>query len=163
MSINFEVKTPFKYAGGSGGQIECSFIELRAPTGKQSHMVCDIESRIQSGLVKMAEMLSDEQKKEAADQAKAKQEAVTLAKAKAKEEGVPYTEEKEEVDPDQFLAQMMMSGIDMSKMVLLFKQLFQEVAYMGGEKSITVPRLEEMDHKDLKEMIGVYGANFILT
>lgn len=146
--ILFELTKTFKYAAPSGGEIECSFIELREPTGKVSSTCCAIEGLIQSGILKMADTLGDdviEQAKDAAEQAKG--------------DG----DQGQEKDGDAVLALMVGSGVDMNKLVLHFRELFKTVAWMGGEKAITSPRLDEMSHKDLRKMIGVYAANFILN
>jgi hypothetical protein len=51
----------------------------------------------------------------------------------------------------------------MNKLVLHFRELFKEVGLMGGEKKLTAARMDDMSHKDLRKMIGVYAANFILN
>lgn len=148
-SINFELSKPISYANGSGQPIECSFIELRAPTGKVSHIACDIESLIQSSILKMAEVLGDDviaEAKETAEQAKSAE-----------------PDDDEEKEGDSMLSLMVSSGVDMKKVVLHFRDLFKEVAWMGGEKKITSARMDEISHKDLRKMIGVYAANFILS
>ena len=149
-SVLFELTTPFKYAAMSGGgETECTFIELREPTGKVSHLCCAIEGLVQTGVLKMSELLGSdvvEQAKEAAQEAQA-QEA---------------TQETEK-DGEGVLALMVGGGVDMNKLVLHFRELFKEVALMGGEKPLTMPRMGEMSHKDFRKMIGVYAANFILS
>ena len=151
MNINFELKTPFKYAGNGGVEVECNFIELREPTGRVSHICCAIEGLIQSSLLKMADILSDDVIAEAKENA---QQAALLPRIE---------DEKTEKDGDSIIAMMVGSGADMDKMVLHFRELFKEVAFMGGEKKITSARLDDMSHKDLRRMIGVYSANFILN
>ena len=148
-SINFELSRPITYANGSGAQIECSHIELVEPTGRVSNTCCAIEGLIQTGVMKMAEMMDDdtvEQAKEAA--------------AKAKNDEV---EEQGEKDGEGILTIMVGGGVDMNKVVLHFRELFKEVALMGGEKKLTSSRMDGMSHKDLRKMIGVYAANFILN
>lgn len=148
MSINFELKKPITYSNGSGAQIECNFITLEEPTGKVSNTCCAIEGLIQSGILKMADMLDADTIEEAKE---------TAVKAKD-------VEDPEEVkDGDAMLAVMVGSGIDMNKLILHFRELFKEVALMGGEKKLTSARMDEMSHKDLRKMVGVYAANFILN
>ena len=104
-SIAFELQKPFTYANGSGAQVECSFIELREPTGKVSHTCCAIEGMIQSCILKMADMFDSDTIEKAKDSA-----------AEKNEDG-----EKSEKDGDAMLAIMVGSGVDMSKLILHFK------------------------------------------
>ena len=145
--INFELTTPFKYAPGNGEEIECNFIELSEPTGKQSHICCDIESLIQSGIMKIAGLLDEATIKQAQEDAKDKKKP----------------DDEPAMDADAVLSMMTGGGVDMNKVVLHFRELFKEVAKMGGEKLITAGRLEDMSHKDFRRMMGVYAANFILS
>jgi len=149
--INFELKTPFKYAGPSGTEIECSHIELREPTGRVSHICADIEGMVKSAIMDMAERLGDDVLEQAKDAAGEK------TPASGSED-----QEKTVEDGEAMLTVMHSSGVDMGKLTLHFKELFRQVAWMGGEKQITLPRLDDMAHKDLRSMIGVYTANFIL-
>lgn len=136
----FELKQKIKYANGSGKDVEASFIELRPPTGKVSHICCDIESLIQSGLVSMSKYIDEGE----------------VEKAKQSIGETP------EIDAQSVLAMMTGGGVDMRKMVLNFKELFKEVAFIDGEKPMTTPLLDRMDHVDLRLMMGEYTANFIL-
>jgi len=144
-SINFELTKTFKYnSNAAGGEVECSHIELREPTGKVSHTCCAIEGLIQTALMRMSSDLSD------SDLEKAREEAANS----------PQADEK---DPEAIMAVVTGGGADMEKVVLHFKALFRQVAYMGGEKAITEPRLNEMSHTDFRKMVGVYLVNFILS
>lgn len=148
-AINFELSKTISYANGTGDPIECSHIELREPTGKVSHVCCAIEGLIQSSLLQMADHLDDsvlEEAKEAAAQPKAGD-----------------VDAEEEKDGDAVLALMVSGGADMNKVVIHFRELFKQVAWMGGEKKITTARMDDMSHKDFRKMIGVYAANFILN
>ncbi len=148
-SICFELSSPFKYSNGSGAEIECNFIELKEPSGRVSNTCCAIEGLIQSGVLAMADALGEdvvEQAKEAAQDAKQSED-----------------DELQEKDGDAVLALMVGSGVDMNKLVLHFRELFKEVGLMGGEKKLTAARMDDMSHKDLRKMIGVYAANFILN
>lgn len=148
-SILFELKgKPLKYANGGGGETECTFIELRAPTGKVSDVCCAIEGLIQSGILSMTESLGEDVINQARDAAQA---------AKAGKD--PDTR----LDDQSVLAIMTGGGVDMKKVVLHFRELFREVAWMGGEKQLTVPRMDEMDHRDFRAMMGRYAAAFILS
>lgn len=146
MPINFELNTPFMYSAGKGGtEVECNFIELREPTGKVSHTACAIEGLIQSGIMSMAKTLDE----------------ATLAGAVAEAKDAPPADD--EKDGDAVLGMIVASGVDMSKLVLHFRELFTHTALMGGEKPLTQSRMDAMSHKDLRRMIGVYAANFILN
>ena len=147
--INFELSSPITYANGSGNPVECNHIELREPTGKVSNTCCAIEGLIQSGVMKMAELLGDD--------------ALEQAKEAAQENKADPEEEPEEKDGEAILSMMVGSGVDMNKLVLHFRELFKQVAWMGGEKKITSARMDDMTHRDLRKMIGVYAANFILN
>ena len=146
--IQFEITTPIKYSMGTGAEVEATHIELRAPTGKDTATCCAIEGLVQSAVLKMADDLGDdliEDAKEAAQQKK-------------------KNEDPDEVkEGDSILAVMNGGGVDMQKLVLHFRELFKSVAWMGGEKRITSARLDDMSHHDLRKMIGVYAANFILS
>lgn len=147
-SIIFELTKKIRYANNSGAEIECDFIELREPTGKVSHICNAIEGMIQSGIIKMGDVLGDDVKEQAKEAAAEKK----------------LTEDSgAEKDGGDILAVIMSSGIDMDKLTLHFKELFKEVAWMGGEKQITSARLNELSHNDLKRMIGKYASNFILS
>ena len=148
--VLYELSKPFTYANGSGTEIECNHIVLMEPTGKVTHICCAIEGLIQSSLLNMAGQLSDDVVEEAKEAAR--------VKSKSKDEG-----EDEEKDSDAVLSLMVGGGADMNKLVLHFRDLFKQVAMMGGEKKITSARLDDMSHKDLRKMIGVYAANFILS
>lgn len=150
--IIFDLSKPIKYAGGSAGEIECSFIELREPTGKVSHLCCDIESLIQSGLMKMAGVLDDGIIAEA-----------TKAAEEAKESGKDTKDKDEGPDAESVLSIMSGGGVDMKRVVVSFRELFKHVAFMGSEKAITQPRMDDMTHKDFRQMMGVYASNFILS
>jgi hypothetical protein len=137
----FELVKPLKYSH-QNEQVECGHIELREPTGKVSGTCMAIEGLIQSSLLNMAESLGDD------------------FIAAAKEEAV---ETESKPDADAVLALMVGGGVDMEKVTLHFRELFKQVAWMGGEKQITVPRMDEMTHKDFRRMMGEYAANFILN
>ena len=149
-SIVFELTKKFNYAAKSGGrEAECTFIELREPTGEVSHICCAIEGLIQTGVLKMSELLGEdiiEQAKEAAQDAKAVE-----------------VEDEGEKDADGVLALMVGGGVDMSRIVLHFRELFRKVGWMEGEKQLTPARMDEMSHTDFRKMLGVYAANFILN
>ena len=148
-SVNFELSKSMTYANGSGEPIECNHIELLEPTGKVSHLCCGIEALIQSSALGMASSLGDDIVAEAKETAAAK-----------KDEKV---EDDSEKDGDAMLAVMTGGGCDMEKAVTLFRNLFKEVALMGGEKKITGPRLDDMSHTDFRKMMGVYAENFIMS
>lgn len=141
-SVLVELSKPLRYTGESG-EVEASFITLLEPTGKVSHICCEIEALIQSSLVKMSDLV----------------DADTLEKAKdAKEKN----EASSEMDADSALIMMNAAGVDMQKMVLHFRDLFKEVALMGGEKAITIPRMNDLTHSDFRKLIGTYVGNFIM-
>lgn len=148
-SINFELTSPIKYANGSGNEVECNFIELREPTGKVSDIACAIEGLIQSALIRTADILD--------------QDTIEQAKEAAQNKKFEPSDEEEMKDGDAILSLMAAGDVDMKKVVLYFRELFKVVAFMGGEKQITSARLDDMSHKDLRKMIGVYAANFILN
>lgn len=149
-TVTFELTTPIHYAMGTGDDIECNHIDLLEPSGKVSDICCQIESLIQSGLLSMADVLGKDIIAEATEAANEKKDS-----KKPKEEKGP--------DVESIIAIMSSGGVDMGKVVLHFRELFKQVAMMGGEKLITMPRIYEMSHKDFKQMMGVYAANFILN
>lgn len=146
-NVTFELTKPISYANGSGAPIECTHIELLEPTGKVSSVCCAIEGLIQSSILSMASTLGDD----------------VVAEAKEAAASAPDVDTDDEKDGDAVLAMMVSGGCDMQKLVLHFRELFKVVALMGGEKAITSARLDEMAHKDLRRMMGVYAANFILN
>ena len=145
--VNFELQKKIEYNHDSK-DLEGTHIELREPIGKVSHICCEIEGLIQSGLIKMADIIDDQMIAAAQEEAKSK-------KSKKKDD-------KKGPDGDAILSMMTSSGIDMQKIVIHFRALFKEVAYVGGEKQMTTPMMDRMSHKDLRKMIGVYAANFIM-
>jgi len=145
-SIDFELTSPIKYANGSGAEIECNHIQLRAPTGKVTSIACKIEGMIQSALIKIADLIDKDEIE------------------RVKEDSHQKKEEDDQLkDGDAILSVISAGDIDMEKLVVSFRELFKIVAFMGGEKQITSARLDDMSHKDLRRMIGVYAANFILN
>lgn len=146
-AVSFNLSKPLKYSHNNAEQ-ETSFIELREPTGKVSYICSEIEAEIQAGILKMSKIIGEEIIVEATQEA--------IEKKDDKEDSQP-------MDPDSVLSMMISGGADMKKIVLNFRELFKQVAWMGGEKLITVPRMDEMSHKDLRRMMGVYAANFILN
>lgn len=149
-TITFELTKPISYSNGSGDPIECNHIDLLEPTGKVSNVCCAIEGLIQSSLLSMASALGDD----------------LLANAKeAATEAGPASEadSDDDKDGDAVLAMMVGGGCDMNKLVLHFRDLFKNVALMGGEKKITSARMDEMSHRDFRKMMGVYAANFVLN
>lgn len=149
-TITFELTENIKYSNGAGAEIECSHINLKEPSGKVSHICCQIESLIQSGLLSMADLLDKDVIAEATEVAKESKD-------------LPNPEEQKVPEVDSIVAIMSSGGVDMGKVVLHFRELFKEVAVMGGEKPLTIPRMHDMSHNDFKRMMGVYAANFILN
>lgn len=148
-AINFELSRPMSYSNGTGVPIECKHIELREPTGEVSDLCCGIEALIQSSAIKMSSILDDD------------------VVADAKETAVAKKDDKEDddnkQDGDAMLAVMTGGGCNMEKAVSLFRKLFKEVAWMGGEKKLTGARLDGMSHRDFRKMMGEYAANFIMS
>lgn len=145
-TVTFELSKPISYANGSGQNIEANHISLEEPTGKVSHLCCEIESLIQSGLLNMADMINKDDIEAAKEAAKAKNDEETTGP-----------------DADAVLSIMSSGGVNMTKVVLTFRELFKMVALMGGEKPLTTPRMDDMSHKDFRQMMGEYAANFILN
>lgn len=144
-SINVELETAFMYANGSGELVECNFIELQEPTGKVSATCCAIEALVKENIIKLANSVNEE----------------TVAQIKEKE---PVSEEEmfKEVSASEFYTVCVASGVDMSKLVLHCRELFKQVGLMGGEKKLTIPRMDEMSHNDFKKLMGAYLVNFIV-
>lgn len=140
--ITFELNSPVKYAK-DGEDIDGSFVELREPTGKVSHLCCEIESLVQSGILKMSGLLDEETIREAKEIAKS-------------------ADKDEKMDRDSILSMMSGGGVDMKKVVVNFRELFREVAFIVGEKPLTVPMMDKMSHGDFRNMMGEYAANFIM-
>ena len=138
-AVIVELSKTFKYSNQAGTEVECSFIELIEPTGKVSNTCCQIESFIQKGLMEMASMFSDDSQSSPDEQSK-----------------------ESKLDKKTILVMMNSSGA-MDKIVIKFRDLFKSVALMGGEKALTIPRMDEMSHKDFKELMVVYTENFILN
>ena len=145
--IIFELDKKIEY-NHNNNDLEATHIELREPSGKVSHICCEIEGMIQSALIKMADIVDDEMIAAAKDEEKSK---------KSKKKG-----DKKQIDGDAVLSMMSSSGVDMQKIVIHFRELFKQVAFAGSEKQMTIPMMDRMSHKDFKKMIGVYTANFIM-
>jgi len=147
--IRFELSKPMAYAHNNA-ETQTEFIELKEPTGRVTHICCEIEAAIQSGLLKMSSILGED----------------VLEEAKKEIREVKQDEEKgvvPKMDADTVLSVMSGGGVDMKKVVVNFRELFKHVAFMGGEKAITTPRMDDMLHTDLRRMMGVYASNFILS
>lgn len=143
--IELNLSKPIKYSKG-GDEVETELLVLKPPTGKVSVYCCEIESLIQSGIISMSESIMSKEEMQ-----QAKQDA---------EEGSAV---KKDMDEESFWSLVTASGADMSKIVLNFRALFKQTVLMGNEKLITEARLDDLDHKDMKRLMGVYGANFIMT
>lgn len=148
-TVHFDLSRPLKYSHNNT-EAECEFIELREPTGKVAHICGEIEAEIQSGILKMSKSLGDDVIKQATEEAKEKRESKD-------------DEDAQKMEPGAVVSMMTGGGADMKKIVLNFRELFKQVAWMGGEKAITVPRMDEMTYSDFRRMMGVYAANFILN
>jgi len=148
-TITFELSAPIDYSSpSSGGEIEGRHIDLKEPTGRVSHLCCEVESMIQSGIMSMSSMLDES--------------TLTAAKEEASEKKAG-NDEDEKPTAESVLALMSSSGVDMKRVVITFRELFKEVAMMGGEKKMTMPLMDRMSHGDFKNMMGEYTANFILN
>lgn len=144
-TITFELSSAIKYANGSGQEVEANFIELSEPTGKVTHLCCEIESLIQSSLLSMSSSLDESVLEQAKEDAKNKTD-----------------DQNSDLTGEVALSMMVSGGADMRKMVVIFRELFKIVGMMGGEKPLTMPRMDDMSHKDFKNMMGEYAANFIM-
>lgn len=143
-TINFELSSPVKYADprNTGTEVECTHIELREPTGNESHLCAALSALVKSAVFQAAKLFDDE-----------------IAEA-GKQPSV-ITDAEDIIDGDGFMHVLEASGADMEKITLHAKEVFKTVAYMGGERAITSARLNAMSYRDLRKMIGVYLANFI--
>ncbi len=146
-TVTHTLQHPISYSMG-GAVVECSHIELVEPTGRVSHICNAIEGLVQSAILKAADAIDDS--------------VIEQAQAQAGERD-PADAEAEEKDGDSILAVVMSGGTDMEKLTLHFRELFREVALMGGEKKLTTPRMDDMSHRDFKALMGKYTANFILS
>lgn len=140
-SINFELTEPVLFSK-AGDVIEATHIELKEPNAKVSMSCLTIEGLIQSAMLKMADAFDDKMIQEAGEQ-----------KSK-KDTGI---------DADGVMAIMLGGDCNMAKMTLSFRDLFKTCAYIASEKPMTETMLDDMSHRDFKNMIGVYAANFILA
>ena len=138
-SITVELDEPIMYSA-KDGEVEGSFVILAPPTGKQSHICCELEALIQSSITQSASNLSPEMIEQAKD---AKQD------------------DDEKIDGSTLMTIINGGGADMKKFALLFKDLFKEVGQIGGEKTLTMPLIERLDHRDLRKMMGEYAVNFV--
>lgn len=139
-TITVELDSPVMYQAGKG-EVEGSHVELAEPTGKQSHLCCELESMIQASILKAQALIpasATESAKDAAPQ-----------------------DEDEGIDGESLLAMINAGGADMGKMVLIFKDLFRHVGTIGGEADLKPAIIDRMSHKDVRKMVGEYAANFI--
>ena len=158
--IDFELTKTFKYAHNNK-ELECSHIQLREPTGKETHLCCALGSLVKSSMLNAAKLL-DELGGDIMQDAIAEAEVKAEAKKNSDDsEDVLDNDDDEVKDGDALMQTLESTGADLENIVLRTKELFKATAFMGGEKRITAARLDEMSHKDLRRMVGVYLANFI--
>lgn len=133
-----ELIKPFNYTPkNSGEETEAQFIELREPS--VSHLTA-------CSTLKQAFM------------------RVIAAEAGDAEEA-DSSNEKEDTVPmeNRIINALYASNEDVPKLFLTAKELFKEVAFVDGEKKVTVPMLNSMSIDDIEIMTGKYMANFILA
>jgi hypothetical protein len=138
--ITVDLSSPLKYTGATG-PTEATFVTLIEPMGKVSHICCELESLIQSAVMKMADLVKG-----------------------LEAESTPKADGPHEVaDAESTLALMNSAGVDMSRVVLHCRELFKTTVLMGGEKPITTPRLDDLSHADMRKLVGTYIGAFVLS
>ena len=138
-SITVELDEPIMYSA-KDGEVEGSFVVLKPPTGKQSHICCELEALIQSSITQSAANLPQEM----IDQAKDNKQ-----------------DDDEKIDGQTLMTIINGGGADMKKFTLLFIDLFKQVGEIGGEKTLTAPIIDRLDHRDIRKMMGEYAVNFV--
>lgn len=133
-----ELIKPFKYTPkGSGTPVDAQFIELREPSVKHLSACATLKQAFMRVIAK--ESSGQEEVAEDAD----------------KEDDVPME--------NRIMNALYASDTDMKVVLLSAKELFKEVAFVDGEKKVTVPMFDSMCIDDIERMTGKYMANFILS
>ena len=151
-TITFELSEPLLYSSPEQKrEVEGNHIDLKEPTGKVSHLCSAIESAIQKGQMEMSKFFQSDEISNAIEEHKSKKEQQKEA-------------EEEIIDTETAASMIKNVGIeDSKKLTLMFREIFKEVAFIGSEKSMTMPLLDRMSHKDLQHMQAVYTSNFMLS
>ena len=146
-SVNYVLQDSFKYGSTSSGSMhDASFIELRAPSSKNSR---------ECAALKQAFFRAAAGADEAAEQQVATEE----------EEG-DSQQKRDSVTPEAIIATLAMaSGIDLADVFDVAKHLFTRggVALVDGDMRLTSPLMDLMSQRDLEAMTGTYLLRFILA
>ena len=142
MSEGTEIKheriKPFEYTPPNSGEpVEAQFIELREPSVRQMKACSTLKQAFMRVIAK------ESGGAEAADE------------KEDKEDDVPME--------NRIINALYASDTDINVVLLSAKELFKEVAFVDGEKKVTVPMLDSMCIEDIEMMTGKYMANFILA
>lgn len=139
-TINVELKTPIKYAPGSGDEIECNFIEINPPTGKIAHLIGILKCEIGTST---------------------KNSIKGIDFSEIDDSNVKDDEDTAESIGDAAFQMLTMGNADMSKVITAFKEILKQSAKAGGEKSFTSPMFDRMDYNDVEHCLKTYIGNFM--
>lgn len=141
--ITVELDSPVMYAGGNGGEVEGSFIEISEPTGKVATYVAILKAEVGAATRKAFADIDSETVAGEKDE-----------KAKAEE---PNPDE----DGATLFSVLTMGGADMARVMVTFKELLRETAQIGGEKTLTGPIYDRMSYPDIEKAFKKYLGHFI--
>lgn len=138
VQVIHELIKPFKYtAKNSGEEKEAQFVELREPS---------VRNLSACGTLKQAFMrviASESNDSNAPESDEDKTDEVPMA--------------------TKIINALYASDTDITVVLLSAKELFKDVAFVDGEKRVTVPMLDCLSMEDIELMTGKYMENFILA
>ncbi len=142
--IRFPLSKPFKYHTKSGGEARATWIELSAPTTRNSREIAALEQ----SFLRAANSQADGDDGDKGDPGS----------------GVTVEGDSKGPDPIGIVAVIAMSQEDFPAVLEVAKKLFASgVAQVEGETKLTSNLIEKMANKDLERMLGVYLLNFTLA
>jgi len=144
-TANYELKSSIEYANGSGTEIEGSFIELNAPTGKIAGLIGILKSEIGTATKNSMKGLD---------------ESLTNAIQQEQEESTPEESTPEEIGDSAF-AMLTMGGANMERVFVTFKEILKSSAVLAGEKQMTIPMIDRMSYNDIEGCLKFYIGNFM--
>lgn len=138
-SVLHELEKPIKYTPNNAGEeTEAQFIQLREPSVKQLSACVVLKQAFMRTIAKESDSAND-----SAEAPDTDVDSVPMA--------------------NRIINALYASDVDINVVLLSAKELFREVAFVDGEKKVTVPMLDSMCIEDIEMMTGKYMANFILA
>ena len=131
---------PIDYHVG-GDQVEAGFVTLLAPTSKNL-AEC---ARIKQGFMRAAVDISERNAKNGEDESDKKDESDSNSMPSG----------------DEVMQMIYISNVDVTNLLLEFKEMLKNVGLLEGEYKMTSPIINSLSPFDVENLLGEYISNFI--